>query len=83
MVEVNKAEEANGRTDWREAINGRKDEVEEGRVGRKGESLEKEDEVAEEIAVLGGRELEEADRPEYETRKRKLPADPCYPLKPK
>ena len=39
-IEVNKAEEATGSQVLVEATKGRKDEVEEGRVGRKGESLE-------------------------------------------
>ena len=52
-----------------EAVKGSKDELEEGRVGRKGESLESEEELgeetAEEDAVVGGRVLAEEDRPEY------------------
>ena len=43
------AEEAKERTIEVEATKGRKDEVEEGRLGRKGESLESEEELGEDI----------------------------------
>ena len=59
----------------------KKEELEEG------ESFESEEELgeetAEETAVVGGRELDEADRPEYEVRKHQTARRPCYPLKPK
>ena len=62
-----------------EAVKGRKDKDEEGRVGRKGENLESEDEVedkvAEEVAVetttTTGPPLLGGDRPEYDVRKHK------------
>ena len=80
-IEVNKAEEAKGRKVEVEAIKGRTDEIVEGSVGRKRESLESEDEAAEETAVVGGREREEADRPEYELRKRNTASRPLLPIK--
>ena len=46
-----------------------------------GESLESEDEAAEETAVIGGRELEGADRPEYDVRKHKTARRPLLPTK--
>ena len=63
-----------------EATPGRKDEFEEGRVRRKGESLESEEELeeepAKEDAVVGGRVLAEEDGPEYEVRKHKTARRP-------
>ena len=63
-----------------EATKGRKDELEEGRVGRKGESLESEEELGEETAkedaVVGPPLLAEEDRPEYEVRKHKTARRP-------
>ena len=84
-IEVNKAEEAKGRKVEVQPTKGRKDEVEECRIGRKGESLESEEELgessAEETAVAGGREHAEADRPEYEVRKHKAARRPLLPIK--
>ena len=84
-IETNEAEEAQGRNIEVKATSVRKDEVEEGRVGRKGESLESEEEfgkeIAEEAAVAGGRELAEADRPEYEARKHTTARRPLLPTK--
>ena len=80
-----------------EAVKGRKDKDEEGRVGRKGESLESDDEVedkdaegialetAEEIAVetttTTGPPLLGGDRPEYDVRKHKTARRPLLPTK--
>ena len=79
------AEEANENHIEAEATKGRKDEVEEGRVGRKGESLESEEELAEETAedaaVVGGREVAEESRPEFEVRRHKTARRPLLPTK--
>ena len=72
------AEEAKENNIEVEANKGRTYEAEEGRVGRKGESLESEEELGEET---GGRELAEEDRPEYEVRKHKIARRPLLPTK--
>ena len=86
-IEVNKAEEAKGRKVEVKEANGGKDKVEEGIVGRKEECLESEVELGkhqlkkllwledESLRKQTGRSMKYADA--------KLPADPCYPLKPK
>ena len=77
--EGNKAEEAKGRKDNDEGI-----------VRRKGESLETEDGLTEELgketavekeSYAGDRELEEADRLELEVRKHKIGRRPLLPTK--
>ena len=68
-----------------EAVKGRKDEPEEGIVGRKGERLdsdeELEEETAKEDAVVGPPVLSEEDRPDYEVRKHKTARRPLLPTK--
>ena len=70
-----------------EAVKGRKDKDEEGRIGRKGEDLESDDEVedkdAEKVVVetttTTGPPLLGGDRPEYDVRKHKTARRPLLP----